>query len=281
MIATTETGIDVAMRMGFHKMLAYDMSVKCRKLLDACPTCDFAALEPGKTYVYKTYNGNCREMFTVGEVTPKRTQAVVGVNGSTRRVYKGSYEGTFVELDADLAALADVKHEEIVKAALDAGLDVPPEVRREYPALFVEIPERFAQANTTAAQRVANAFSPAWVRREEAMTPAHLDAQIEEAHRQIATLQDTRCQAVIANPDTAEDYDRYIAEHRADIDFYRWLRRLVDAGGVFHVPANGKLTADAIRNCPHCIKGTHHTIQFCPTHQALHDAVKQQRSQQP
>ena len=117
---------------------------------------------------------------------------------------------------------------------------------------------------TTAAQRVANAFSPTWVRRTRPVSPATLDAQIEEAHRQIAMLQDTRCQAVAANPDTAADYDRYIAEHRADIDFYRWLRRLVDVGGVFHVPANGKLTADAIRNCPHCIKGTHHTIQFCP-----------------
>jgi hypothetical protein len=171
---------------------------------------------------------------------------VASVNhGGHRRVYKGSYEGTFIELDADLIAISDVKHETVVKAAVDAGLDVPPVVRREYPALFIEIPARFAQANTTAAQRVANAFSPAWVRREEAMTPTHLDAQIEEAHRQIATLQDTRCQAVIANPDTAEDYDRYIAEHRADIDFYRWLRRLVDVGGVFHVPANGKATAAA------------------------------------
>ena len=243
---TTETGTDVALRKGFHKLTAYDMAAKCRKLLDARPTCQFAELQPGKTYIYKPPYGNGMELLTVGEVTPKRTQAVASVNhGGPRRVYKGSYEGTFIELDADLIAISDVKHETVVKAAVDAGLDVPPVVRREYPALFIEIPERFAQANTTAAQRVANAFSPAWVRREEAMTPAHLDAQIEEAHRQIATLQDTRCQAVIVNPDTAEDYDRCIAEHRADIDFYRWLRRLVDVGGVFHVPANGKATAAA------------------------------------
>lgn len=235
---TTETGIEVALRKGFHKMLAYDMGVKCRKLLDARPTCEFAALEPGKTYVYKTYNGNCREVFTVGEVTPKRTQAVVGVNGSARRVYKGSYDGTFIELDADLIALADVKHEEVVKAALDAGLDVPPEVRREYPALFVDIPERFAQPpRHSAAERVKNALSDSWLRRANPVSPATLDVQIEEAHRQIAILQDTRCQAVVANPDTAGDYDRYLAEHRADIDFYRWLRRLVDVNGIFHLPA--------------------------------------------
>ena len=79
MIATTETGTDVALRMGFHKMLAYDMSVKCRKLLDARPTCEFADLQPGKTYIYKPPYGNGMEMLTVGEVTPKRTQAVVSV----------------------------------------------------------------------------------------------------------------------------------------------------------------------------------------------------------
>jgi len=215
------------------------MAAKCRKLLEKRPTCGFAGLQPGKTYVYKPSYGNYSELLTIGEVTPKRIQAVAAVNGGARRIYKGSYEGTFTELDADLVALADVKHEEVVKAAVERGLDVPPEVRREYPALFVEIPERFAQPpRHSAAERVKNALNPTWVLRKEPVGPATLDAQIEEAHRQIAVLQDTRCQAVAANPDTAGDYDRYIAEHRADIDFYRWLRRLVDVGGVFHIPAD-------------------------------------------
>ena len=33
------------------------------------------------------------------------------------------------------------------------------------------------------------------------------------------------------------DYDRMAEGHVNDIDFYRWLRRLMDVGGVFHVPA--------------------------------------------
>ena len=199
-----ENGTDVALRKGFHKLSAYDMAAKCRAMLEARPTCEFAALEPGKTYCYKPPYGNRFELLTIGEVTPKRTQAVASVDGHTRRIYKGSYTGTFAELDADLMALAGITHEMVVKAAVDAGLEVPPLVRREYPALFVKVPERFAQGNTTAVERVANAFSPAWVRREEAVTPATLDSQIEEAHRQIAKLQDTRCQAVAANPDTAK-----------------------------------------------------------------------------
>jgi hypothetical protein len=242
---TTETGIDVSLRMGFHAMLAFDMATKCRAMLDARPTCQFAELQPGKTYVYKPPYGDGMQLVTIGEMTPKRTQAIASVNGSmARRVCRGSYTGTFCELDADLIALSPVKHEEVVKAALERGLDVPPLVRRLYPALFVEIPERFAQEpRTTAAQRVTNALSNSWVMRSEPLNPAHLDAQIEEAHRQIATLQDTRVQAVVANPDTTADYDRYIAEHRADIDFYRWLRRLVDTGGVFYIPADAATAA--------------------------------------
>lgn len=233
------TGVQFALNQGFHKLTAYEMSSKCRDMLDALPTCDFTGLQPGKTYCYKPRYGMGMELVTIGEVTPKRTQAVASVHGSgARRIYRGSYPGTFSELDADLIALSDgVTHEVVVKAAVDAGLDVPPIVRRAYPALFVEIPERLAQPpRHTAAERVANALNPAWVPRNDPVGPAALDAQIAEAHLQIAVLQDARCQAVVVNPDNAQDYDQYIADHRADIDFYRWLRRLVDVGGVFHIP---------------------------------------------
>jgi hypothetical protein len=238
MSTAAESGIDVALRKGFHKLTAYGMGQRCRAMLDKRQTCRFADVQRGKTYLYKAPYGGHMELLTIGEVTPKRTQVIAGINGSTRRIFKGSYEGTFSELNADLIALSPVKHEEVIKAAVDRGLDVPPQVRREYPALFVEIPERFAQPPShTAAERVKNALSDSWLRRTSPVSPATLDAQIEESHRQIAVLQDTRCQAVAANPDVSPDYDRYIAEHRADIDFYRWLRRLVDVGGVFHIPA--------------------------------------------
>jgi hypothetical protein len=37
------------------------------------------------------------------------------------------------------------------------------------------------------------------------------------------------------NPDTSSDYDQYLDGYRDDIDYYRWLRKLVDVGGVFHI----------------------------------------------
>jgi len=239
------TGTNVALRKGFHKLTAYDMAAKCRAMLDARPTCEFAALEPGKTYCYKPPYGNRFELLTIGEVTPKRTQAVASVNqGEPRRIYKGSYTGSFAELDADLVALAGITHETVVKAAVDAGLDVPPVVRREYPGLFVEIPDRFANGRFSAVERVKQALLPAPFQREP-VSVADVDKFIEHAHYLIATARCERTRRAALNPDMGQDYDRMYNDHMGDIDFYRWLRRLVDVGGVFHVPAAAKSPAAA------------------------------------
>jgi len=233
----TESGIDVALRKGFHKLAAYDMARECRALLDARPTCEFAGLEPGKTYCYKPPYGNRFELLTIGEVTPKRTQAVASVDGGApRRIYKGSYTGTFVELDADLRALAGITHEAVVKAAVDAGLDVPPIVRREYPGLFVEIAERFANGRFSAVERVKQALLPAPFQREP-VSVADVDQFIEHAHYLLATARCERTRRAALNPDMGQDYDRMAKDHLDDIDFYRWLRRQIDAGGVFHISA--------------------------------------------
>lgn len=233
----SETGIEVGLRRGFHAMIAYDMGKKCRAMLDVRPTREFAGLEPGKTYCYKPPCGDHRELLTVGEMTPKRTQAIAAVNHrEPRRIYKGSYTGTFVELDADLIALAEITHQSIVAAAVAAGLEVPPEVRREYPALFVEIPERFATGNSFGAQRVAQALKPAPFQR----TPvgvADVDRFIEHAHSLLEHVRCERTRRGALNPDMGQDYERMANGHVADIDFYRWLRRQIDVGGVFHIPA--------------------------------------------
>jgi len=231
------TGIDVALRKGFHAMPANDMAREARAMLDARPTCEFNGLEPGRTYCYKPPYGDRFELVVVEEVTPKRTQAVASVNGGgTRRIYKGSYRGTFVELDADLIALAGINHEAVVTAGVAAGLEVPPEVRRQYPSLFVEIPERFANGRFSAAERVKQALQPAPFQREP-VSVADVDRFIEHAHYLLATVRCERTRRVALNPDMAVDYDRMVDDNVSDIDFYRWLRRQIDVGGVFHIPA--------------------------------------------
>ena len=103
---TAKTVPEVAIRKGFHRMTAYDMACECRAMLDACPTCGFEGLEPGKSYCCKPSYGT-PSLVVIGEVTPKRTQAVASVNnGEPRRIYKGNYHGaTFVELNDDLRGL--------------------------------------------------------------------------------------------------------------------------------------------------------------------------------
>jgi len=235
-MTSSESGIDVALRKGFHKMIANDMARECRAMLDAGPTCEFDGLEAGKSYCYKPSYGT-PALVVVGQTTPKRRQAVASVNqGEPRRIYKGDYYGNFIELDADLRALTGITHEAIVKAALDAGLDVPPIVRREYPDLFVEIPERFANGRFSAVERVKQALQPAPFQREP-VSVADVDKFIEHTHYLMATMRCERTRRTALNPDMAVDYDRYLKDNLDDIDFYRWLRRLIDLGGVFHVPA--------------------------------------------
>ena len=227
---------EVAFRKGFHRMVANDMARECRAMLDACPTCQFEGLEAGKSYCYKPSYGT-PALVVVGQTTPKRRQAVASVNqGEPRRIYKGDYYGSFIELDADLHALTGITHEMIVTAAANAGMEVPPEVRRQYPGLFVEIPERFANGRFSAVERVTQALQPACFQREP-VSVADVDKFIEQAHYHLATVRCERTRRIALNPDMAKDYDRIVEDNVNDIDFYRWLRWLVDLGGVFHVPA--------------------------------------------
>ncbi len=98
---------EVAFRKGFHRMVANDMARECRAMLDACPTCEFEGLEAGKSYCYKPSYGT-PAFVVVGQTTPKRRQAIASVNqGEPRRIYKGDYYGSFIELDADLRPLRE------------------------------------------------------------------------------------------------------------------------------------------------------------------------------
>jgi hypothetical protein len=233
-----DTGTFVAIRKGFHTLTSSDMAHAGRAMLDARPTCEFEGLEGGKSYCYQPSHG-AASMVSVGQTTPKRRQATVSVNGGVpRRIYKGDYSGKFIELDADLYTLAGTTHEMIVKGAVDAGLDVPPIVRREYPDVFVEIPDRFATGNFSAVERVKQALQPAPFQHEP-VSVDDVDNFIERAFWHLDTLRCERTRRGALNPDMGADYDRMAEGHVNDIDFYRWLRRHVDVGGVFHVNNKG------------------------------------------
>ena len=90
----------------------------------------------------------------------------------------------------------------IVAAAVAAGMEVPPEVRRQYPGLFVEIPERFANGRFSAVERVTQALQPACFQREP-VSVADVDKFIEHAHYLLATVRCERTRRTALNPDMA------------------------------------------------------------------------------
>jgi hypothetical protein len=237
-------GVLVALQKGYHKLTAHDLALVCKALLDARLHCDFKGLEAGKTYYYKRTSYDGDQLVTVGEVTPKRAQATVSVNHQEpRRIHKGSYPGTFIELDEDLIALAGVTHEAMVKAAVERKLNVPPLVRREYPHLFVEIPKRFATGRFSAIERVKDSLHPMF-----SMGPvsiADVDKFIEQAHFYITSARCEQTRRTALNSDLFGDYDRLIGGNLDDIDYYRWLRRQIDVGGPLHVPSPRRGKADA------------------------------------
>ena len=77
---------------------------------------------------------------------------------------------------------------------------MPPLVRREYPGLFVEIPERFANGRFSAVERVKQALLPAPFQREP-VSVADVDKFIEHAHWHLDTLRCERTRRVALNPD--------------------------------------------------------------------------------
>ena len=158
-------------------------------------------LEPGKTYCYKPSYGTirpCDGRANDAEADASRRQR--RRKGNPGASTRATYTGNFIELDADLRALTGITHETVVKAAVDAGLDVPPIVRREYPGLFVEIPERFANGRFSAVERVKQALLPAPFQREP-VSVADVDKFIEHAHYLLATVRCERTRRAALNPD--------------------------------------------------------------------------------
>lgn len=150
-------------------------------------------------------------------------------------------KGDFIELTAVLRSLLGVTHEAIVTAAVARGLVVPPRVRCEYPALFLDIPDRFAKPDEwnakTAAQRVKNTLHSDWGSKwpKKPVNAEAVDLWIETAHARLAHGRNESVRCIAMNRDTEDDYAKVWREFEDLIDFYRWLRPHVSPGGVFYV----------------------------------------------
>lgn len=240
--------VSVAIGLGSHQRTRAEMARDLCDRLAARPQVRFAEIVAGRLYSYTSYSGSEHsEILGVLAVAPAGGQARVvrydkeSTPSREHKIYKGTYSGTFTELDAVLAAHLGLTHRDVVKAAAARGLDVPARVRCEHPGLFLDIPERFAcgaEWNArTAAERVrehlAMDWGKSWPRRP--VSAEAVDLWIAEAHRRLTHSRSEAVRRVAMNRDTREDYDRVEEEFRDLVDFYRWLRPHVSPGGVFYV----------------------------------------------
>lgn len=224
---------EVAFEWGLHARTRYEMGELLRDKVKAQPVRDFSGLEPGKTYLYEPYSGARQAIYTVLRRTPSGKQVVARCHCKggdfEDRLNEARYRrDTFIEMSADLMALAGVDHGAIITEAVRRGLDVPARVRVENPTLFVEIPERFD------AERVRRMLHPDWNRY---LTAEALAEMIEREHSELNRIVPERQKALALNPNREHlaDWDRYAGNHRDSIDLFRWLQTHVAPGGIFHV----------------------------------------------
>ena len=159
-MSETNTVPEVAFRKGFHRLTAYDMNCQCRAALKTCPACEFEGLQAGKAYYYKPSNGRgaaCRREANDAQRPASRRQrqsrgAATHLQGRLLRRFIGTGRRS-PRLD-----WRDARNDRCRRRG--RGNLTSAEVRREYPALFVEIPERFANGQFSAVERVTQSLAP-------------------------------------------------------------------------------------------------------------------------
>lgn len=217
-----------ALARNFHSRIQNEMATELQKLITSQPIVAFDRLTSGQVVYFKPRYGKGDEILEVIKLLPsgKMVDTKVYGDGREKRIRPNNYHGAFYLMNDETLSFVGMTHEGVVKEAMQRGLPIPPSVRIYYPNLFVVLPERFKP------ERLERILKPEWHR---VMTAEIVDQMIAEHHKSIAQLQEEMPKAVVLNPSVRSDYDGYINNRKEDIDFYRWLRPLVDAGGVFYV----------------------------------------------
>jgi hypothetical protein len=226
--------LSFAIFLSLHQLTRSQFADKLKQLLTVNPAVDFSRLEAGQTYLslgYDDWRG--AQVFSVHAVSVKRTQATVSRPISTGgtpgqfKLYFGSYRSSrFHRLDDATQTLIGVTHEEIIRSALARKLDIPPRVRREYPALFLDCPPRYS------AEEFVKLVEPNWGR---VTGPEELDRLIADKGTEIHRLTAERNAAVALCHESVKDYDEYLHTARRACELARWLKPHVSPGGIFYV----------------------------------------------
>jgi len=229
---------EIAFKWGYHRMTSPEMAADLRKRIEKIPALAFSEMQVGATYLYRPGYGSDQGLVCLN-MTPSKKQADVrklGKNDSVViRIHAASYRGKFQNLVPNgISTLFGVTHEAVVKLAVRRKLDVPVPVRREYPELFIKIPERFERGlhGETKAIRVRRALESHF---GKSNSVTDFEAIIASHHNSIREQTEESVRMIHLNPKLKNDYRTYIDDHKASIDFYRWLIPHVSPGGVLCV----------------------------------------------
>lgn len=219
---------DYAIAREFHRLTAFEMAETIKKLIAAQPQVSFEQLEAGQVVYYGQTYSSRQEVLRVMKTTPARKRAdVEAIDGSYKfRAAKGSYYGVFSVLNDELISFVGLTHQMVVEEAMRRGLEIPARVKVRYAEMFVEQPSRFRRG------RLTEFMQPSW---GKAVTAESINAMIANSHDTIRKMEEARVKSVAMNPAHGLDYDIFIAGAMGDLDFYRWVRPLVEPSGVFYL----------------------------------------------
>lgn len=223
-----ELNYSYAIQREFHRLTAFEMADTIKKLIVVRPKINFEQLEVAQVVYYKSSYGDRDQVLRVVKTTPARKLAdVESIDGEYKfRAAKGKYYGQFSVLNDELISFVGLTHEGVVKEAMARGLEIPARVRVRYAEMFVDLPSRFRRG------RLTEFMQPSW---GKAVTVESIDEMITNSHSTIRKLEEARVKSAAMNPDHKLDYDIYIAGSMGDLDFYRWVRPLVEPSGVFYL----------------------------------------------
>lgn len=210
-----------------HEKTPFECGEFFKNLIQNKPEKQFSELTPNEAVYYKDYNGE--RIFVICRLTPsgKMAEVIQYFNESTFKITKNQFPGIFkvlwnpsvrTEEDDWLISMLGVTHEKIVESAVSEAIEIPARVRSYYPQYFIEIPERFP------IDKVKNFLKPYFGKYPDVV---HVKECIESCHRQIKKLTADMHKAVVLNPNTKENWDRYIQDNIDEIDFYKWIEPYV------------------------------------------------------
>jgi hypothetical protein len=214
----------------FYELTNFQFVEKFKAIVDALPKKSFTELNVGEMVLYKSeYSYENNVVYQIHNLTKSKKMAdvtrVLIDEAAPYRITAASYKGSFIVFDNSLISMIGVKHSDIIHKAVELKLDIPVDVRVEYPGLFVQLPDRFE------VKKLIDFVKPQWGKK---VTSKAIFNMIKNAHEQIEKLKDEKEKALALGAFTKSDHDKYIDSYKHDIDFYRWLEPHFEKDGIFY-----------------------------------------------